>query len=201
MRKWLLIIVTLVALGCQLLAPRPAVDRPTRERESRTTASGLTLRQAWTKAHPELAAWAGDARPAERWQCRGLQPDGACRQWSGMMASPARKEAAQVTVGPDQVEVRVNNAGLIGEATAAASFPAEGIMDSPDIVAAARTWLAAAGFAAGESRLRSVSLLAGPAQALNCGETVHYRLIFDSPSGWLCLDPHSGRITGHSFER
>lgn len=205
-------LITLICLAgllaCRLGAPAqettPAGERvelPAGSQSTPTPPSGLTLRQAWQVAEPQVRAWAVDAQPSQSWRCLGrLSEAGICNHWEGTMASAAQTDVAQViTTDATKVEVRPSHSAQAGRPALEAAFSPEGIIDSPQILQTAWTWLEEQGLKETNSQVRNLALAAGPAQAQGCGETPHYSVAFDRPGGWLCLDAYTGQVTANTF--
>ncbi len=209
MRRISLTILVLLSLACRLAGPvaTPLAGEPAELKEgSQATPpppAGLTLREAWQAADPQVRAWATDARPSASWRCLGrLTEDGRCNHWEGPMASVSKTDVAQVIVtGAEKVAVRPANSAMAGRPAITAAFAADGVIDSSQALATAWTWLEEKGLKQAKSRLRGLYLAAGPTFAQDCGEPPHYQVAFDQPSGSVCLDAYSGQITANSFGR
>src|SRR5512145_2464836 len=106
MRRISLTIAVLLILACRLAGPvqeTPPAGEPVELKEGSPSTPpppvGLTLREAWQAADPQVRAWAADARPSASWRCLGrLTESGHCNHWEGPMASVSKTDVAQIII-------------------------------------------------------------------------------------------------------
>lgn len=178
-------------------APPAGVAVPT----STPLPEGITLLEAWQLAGPTVQEWATDAQMSEEFACQGvLTTDGHCNRWYGVLVSARQNKVAELVVVPDRVVSISPVNAPIGRYLDNA-FDSDGIIDSSQAAQQAWAWLEAQELKREDTRLRGLALRASPGVAQECGVSPAYYVSFSSPQWRLCLDPHSGQVTGNTYGR